>query len=105
MKVRSCFKFLVRLPRRLTPDRCGWYAVDYILFLTADVTVEANPNEIRDHKYVDKAELQAMFEEEGMQNLNCMLLLANDADGGVIRQLVHAVVQAHCPRFPLWLVG
>lgn len=36
--------------------------MDYILFLTADVTVEPNLNEIRDHKYVDKAELQAMFE-------------------------------------------
>jgi len=42
--------------------RCS---VDYILFLTADVTVTANANEIRDYKYVDKAELQAMFEEEG----------------------------------------
>lgn len=34
--------------------------------MTADVTVTPNPNEIRDHKYVDKAELQAMFEEEGI---------------------------------------
>ena len=41
------------------------FSVDYILFLTADVTATANVNEIRDHKYVDKAELQAMFEEEG----------------------------------------
>lgn len=38
--------------------------VDYILFMTADVTVNANPNEIRDYKYVDKAELQAMFEDQ-----------------------------------------
>ena len=37
--------------------------VDYILFLTADVDVKANLNEIRDWKYVDKAELQAMFDE------------------------------------------
>lgn len=37
--------------------------VDYILFLTADVTVEPNLNEIRDHQYVDKAELQAMFDD------------------------------------------
>jgi isopentenyl-diphosphate delta-isomerase len=43
--------------------------VDYILFLTADVTVTANANEIRDYKYVDKAELQAMFEEEGTWQL------------------------------------
>jgi isopentenyl-diphosphate delta-isomerase len=40
--------------------------VDYILFLTADVTVTPNPNEIRDHKYVDKAELQAMFDAPGI---------------------------------------
>ena len=37
--------------------------VDYILFLTADVTVTPNLNEIRDYKYVDKTELQAMFED------------------------------------------
>ncbi len=42
---------------------CVWGAVDYILFLTADVSVTPNLNEIRDHKYVDKAELQAMFED------------------------------------------
>lgn len=39
--------------------------MDYILFITADVTVTPNVNEIRDHKYVDKAELQAMFQESG----------------------------------------
>lgn len=39
--------------------------VDYILFLTADVDVTPNLNEIRDHKYVSKEELQAMFEEPG----------------------------------------
>jgi isopentenyldiphosphate isomerase len=42
------------------------FPVDYILFLTADVTVTANANEIRDYKYVDKAELQVMFEDGGM---------------------------------------
>lgn len=39
--------------------------MDYILFLTADVNVTPNTNEIRDFKYVDKAELQAMFEDSG----------------------------------------
>jgi isopentenyl-diphosphate delta-isomerase len=39
--------------------------VDYILFMTGDVTVAPNPNEIRDYKYVSKAELQAMFEQPG----------------------------------------
>jgi isopentenyl-diphosphate Delta-isomerase len=46
------------------------FLVDYILFLTADVTVAANANEIRDYKYVDKAELQVMFEDEGMTTIN-----------------------------------
>ena len=41
-------------------------SVDYILFLTADVTVTPNLNEIRDFKYVSKEELQAMFEDPGM---------------------------------------
>lgn len=41
------------------------WLVDYILFLTADVTVTANPNEIRDYKYVSKEELQAMFNDSG----------------------------------------
>ncbi len=42
------------------------FVVDYILFLTADVTVEPNLNEIRDYKYVDKKELQTMFDDSGM---------------------------------------
>ncbi len=39
--------------------------MDYILFLTANVTVTPNTNEIQDYKYVDKAELQTMFEQSG----------------------------------------
>jgi isopentenyldiphosphate isomerase len=42
---------------------CILDSVDYILFLTADVTVTPNLNEIRDYKYVSKEELQAMFED------------------------------------------
>lgn len=38
--------------------------------MTADVDVTANPNEIRDFKYVDKAELQAMFEAPGTFSLS-----------------------------------
>jgi len=60
---------LVRLLPRLTFGR----AVDYILFLTADVTVTANENEIRDYKYVDKAELQEMFKNEGNATCLCSL--------------------------------
>ena len=39
--------------------------VDYILFMTTDMTVNPNVNEIRDHKYVSKEELQAMFKDLG----------------------------------------
>jgi len=39
--------------------------VDYILFMTGDVSVTPNPNEIQAHKYVDKTELQKMFEDPG----------------------------------------
>jgi hypothetical protein len=42
--------------------------VDYILFITADVDVTPNKNEIRDYRYVDKTELQAMFDEKGRSN-------------------------------------
>lgn len=42
-----------------------WDLVDYILFITADVDVTPNPNEIRDHKYVSKEELQTMFDDPG----------------------------------------
>ncbi len=44
-------------------DGASSRAVDYILFLTADVTVTPNLNEIRDYKYVSKEELKAMFED------------------------------------------
>lgn len=46
-----------------TTNECFLLSVDYILFLTADVTVTPNRNEIRDYKYVSKEELQAMFDD------------------------------------------
>ena len=52
-------------------------AVDYILFFTGDVDVTANANEIRDWKYVDKAELQAMFEDPGACFLSSLIDHAN----------------------------
>ena len=51
--------------------------MDYILFLTADVDVTPNANEIRDHKYVSKAELQAMFEDPGACFLSSLIDHAN----------------------------
>ena len=53
--------------------------MDYILFLTADVDVTPNLNEIRDYKYVDKSELQAMFEDPGTSCVSCTALCAANA--------------------------
>lgn len=64
---------LTPMSRRLT---CA--TVDYILFLTADVDVTPNLNEIRDHKYVDKAELQAMFDAPGNSFTPWFKLIARD---------------------------
>lgn len=40
--------------------------VDYILFIQANVTLDVNPNEIMDAKYVTADELKTMFKEEGL---------------------------------------
>jgi isopentenyl-diphosphate Delta-isomerase len=58
-KVRLCYT---------SGDNCFLtpFAVDYILFLTTNVTVTPNANEIRDYKYVSKDELQAMFDDKGV---------------------------------------
>jgi len=60
------FQYLTRI-HYLAPSDGIWgeHEVDYILFLSADVDVTPNTNEIRDYRYVSKAELQAMFKEEG----------------------------------------
>jgi isopentenyl-diphosphate delta-isomerase len=41
------------------------FLVDYILFMSGNVDVHPNLNEIRDHKYVSKKELIAMFDDPG----------------------------------------
>jgi len=56
----------------------GEHEVDYILFLTADVTVVPNTNEIRDHKYVSKEELQAMFDDKDNLFTPWFKLIARD---------------------------
>ena len=69
--------------------------VDYILFLTADVTVNPNENEIRDHRYVSKEELQAMFDDPGTSySPSCSPRNRAYLDTS---QLVHSLVQTHRP--------
>lgn len=40
-----------------------WDAVDYILFINADVDLDINLNEVQDTKYVTPDELKAMFND------------------------------------------
>ena len=40
------------------------HPVDYIMFTALDVTLNINPNEVSDAKYVSKGELEAMFADE-----------------------------------------
>ncbi|KAK0208223.1 Isopentenyldiphosphate isomerase [Desarmillaria ectypa] len=73
------FQYLTRI-HYLAPSDGIWgeHEVDYILFLTADVDVTPNLNEIRDYKYVDKAELQAMFDYSGNSFTPWFKLIARD---------------------------
>ncbi|KAI0335242.1 Isopentenyldiphosphate isomerase [Cubamyces sp. BRFM 1775] len=73
------FQYLTRI-HYLAPSDGLWgeHEVDYILFLTADVSVTPNLNEIRDYKYVDKAELQAMFEDSSNSFTPWFKLIARD---------------------------
>ncbi|TDL28661.1 Isopentenyldiphosphate isomerase [Rickenella mellea] len=73
------FQYLTRI-HYLAPSDGLWgeHEVDYILFLTADVSIHANANEIRDYKYVDKAELQAMFDEPANLFTPWFKLIARD---------------------------
>lgn len=43
----------------------GQTAVDYILFATKDVSLDPNPNEVSDARYVTEKELRQMFEDKG----------------------------------------
>lgn len=75
----DAFQYLTRI-HYLAPSNGMWgeHEVDYILFLTADVTVVPNTNEIQAYKYVNKAELQAMFQEEGNLFTPWFKLIARD---------------------------
>lgn len=73
------FQYLARI-HYLAPSNDTWgeHEVDYILFLTADVTVTPNLNEIREYKWVDKVELQNMFEDSANSFTPWFKLIARD---------------------------
>ncbi|KAF8745603.1 hypothetical protein AX14_006920 [Amanita brunnescens Koide BX004] len=73
------FQYLTRI-HYLAPSNGPWgeHEVDYILFITKDVTVEANANEVRDYKYVSKDELKQMFEDTSVDFTPWFKLIARD---------------------------
>ncbi|KIW21498.1 isopentenyl-diphosphate delta-isomerase [Exophiala spinifera] len=58
----EAFRFLTRI-HYLAPSDGKWgeHEIDYILFVEADVTLDVNPNEVRDTRWVGRDELRQMF--------------------------------------------
>lgn len=51
----------------VTGDEGVWgeHEIDYILFATENVTLDLNPNEVSDARYVNEQELRDMFDDNG----------------------------------------
>lgn len=58
---------IIGLPRDWTQWVLIWVVVDYILFIKADVDLEANANEVRDVRYVSPDEMKAMFKDDRLK--------------------------------------
>jgi isopentenyl-diphosphate delta-isomerase len=60
----SAFHFLTRIHYRAPSDgKWGEHEIDYILFVEAAVTLDPNPNEVRDTRWVSADELRQMFRD------------------------------------------
>ncbi|VEU22237.1 DEKNAAC103261 [Brettanomyces naardenensis] len=61
------FNFLTRI-HYMAPSNGVWgeHEIDYILIIRSDGKVHANPNEVKDYKYVTKEELKEMFERDDL---------------------------------------
>ncbi|CAO1626920.1 unnamed protein product [Sympodiomycopsis kandeliae] len=59
------FQYLTRIHYLAPCDGGVWgeHEIDYILFITAPVTLNPNPNEVCDVRYVSPSELKALMEE------------------------------------------
>jgi isopentenyl-diphosphate delta-isomerase len=51
----------------LDPPRLTVGAVDYILFIKADVDLDVNPNEVRDTRFVSQEDLKEMFKDPSLK--------------------------------------
>ncbi len=64
------FKYLTRLHYKApcdtpsgTDPEWGEHEIDHLLFIKARVSINMNPREVRDYKYVDAAELRTMMSD------------------------------------------
>jgi isopentenyl-diphosphate delta-isomerase len=48
--------------------------VDYIIIIVAEVDLDANPNEVRDTRYVSPEELKEMLKQPGKPIKRCSIL-------------------------------
>lgn len=73
------FTFLTRI-HYLAPSDGMWgeHEIDYILFATKDVTLDIQPNEVKDARYVSKEELEAMFKDPAHKFTPWFKLIARD---------------------------
>ncbi|KAK7202697.1 isopentenyl diphosphate isomerase [Myxozyma melibiosi] len=61
------FHFLTRIHYKAPSDGIwGEHEIDYILFIKSTPSVAANPNEVKDTKYVTADELKAMFKDDSL---------------------------------------
>jgi hypothetical protein len=69
--------------------------VDYIIIIIADVDFDANPNEVRETRYVSPEELKEMFKQKGILKAKSY---ANN------RSTIHTMVQLNLPKIPFRMV-
>jgi isopentenyl-diphosphate delta-isomerase len=64
----EAFTYLTRIHYQAKSDATwGEHEIDYILFIQRDVTVAANPNEVKSHRYVSAEELKQLLGEAGQE--------------------------------------
>lgn len=73
------FKFLTRI-HYVAPSSSTWgeHEMDYILFIKANVTLDVNPNECKDVKYVSASELKNMFQDDCKYFASNIMILSNN---------------------------
>ncbi|KAL8750558.1 MAG: hypothetical protein Q9184_006385 [Pyrenodesmia sp. 2 TL-2023] len=72
------FQFLTRIHYKAPSDgKWGEHEIDYILIIKSDVDHEANPNEVKDTKYVTQQDLRQMFKDNSLKFTPWFKLICN----------------------------